>query len=123
MGFSILSVTVLVLLISYRNYLTRQENQTVELSWSRSSPARRKMDGVEFIPSPSGVITGFQFKSIPLDVIIGSVLAIQFGWLPAILWLLFGAIFFGWVLDYFSTNVLRYWEIRSSASSCSYYSF
>ncbi|UCF27764.1 MAG: carbon starvation protein A [Chloroflexota bacterium] len=105
MGLAILFITVFVLLISYRIYAVRKVNQTVQPSWSRSTPARRKMDGVNFMPSPPGVIAGFQFKSISLDVIIGPVIAVQFGWLPAILWLLFGSIFFGWVLDYFSTII------------------
>jgi carbon starvation protein len=63
------------------------------------------MDGEDYLPSPKGVLAGFQFKSISLDVIIGPVIAIQFGWLPAIVWLLTGAIFFGWVQDYLSTII------------------
>jgi carbon starvation protein len=58
------------------------------------------MDNVNYLPTPAGVLAGFQFKSISLDVIIGPVIAIQFGWLPAVLWLLVGSIFFGWVQDY-----------------------
>jgi carbon starvation protein len=112
MGIAILIFSVLLLLVSYRYYATRRVNQTVKPEWSRSTPARRKMDGVNFIPSPPGILAGFQFKSISLDVIIGPVIAVQFGWLAAILWLLFGAIFFGWVLDYFSTII----PIRSSGS-------
>jgi carbon starvation protein len=61
------------------------------------------MNGVDFLPTPTGILAGFQFKSISLDVIIGPVIAIQFGWLPAILWLLIGAVFFGWVQDYLAT--------------------
>ncbi len=102
MGPAILILTVLVLLFSYRYYVSRKVSQNVKPSWSRSTPARRYMDGVNFLPTPTGMLTGFQFKSISLDVIIGPVIAVQFGWLPAILWLLIGAIFFGWVQDYFS---------------------
>ncbi|UCD43682.1 MAG: hypothetical protein JSV69_09105, partial [Chloroflexota bacterium] len=58
MGLAILFITVFVLLISYRIYAVRKVNQTVQPSWSRSTPARRKMDGVNFMPSPPGVIAG-----------------------------------------------------------------
>jgi len=105
MGLIILVITILTLLLSYRYYVTRKVNREVEPSWSRSTPARRYMDGDDYLPSPKGLLAGFQFKSISLDVIIGPVIAIQFGWLPAILWLLTGAIFFGWVQDYLSTII------------------
>lgn len=103
MGLTILVITILVLLLAYRYYTVRKINQNVEPSWSRSTPSRRYMDGVDFMPTPTGILAGFQFKSISLDVIIGPVIAIQFGWLPAILWLLIGAVFFGWVQDYLVT--------------------
>jgi carbon starvation protein len=100
MGLALLVITILVLLLSYRYYAAPKVNQNIEPSWSRSTPARRYMDNVNYLPTPAGVLAGFQFKSISLDVIIGPVIAIQFGWLPAVLWLLIGAIFFGWVQDY-----------------------
>jgi carbon starvation protein len=105
MGLIILVITVLILLIVYRYYATRKVTQNVKPSWSRSTPARRYMDGENFFPTPTGILTGFQFKSISMDVIIGPVIAIQFGWLPAVLWLLVGAIFFGWVQDYFAAII------------------
>jgi carbon starvation protein len=102
MGLLILVITIIALYLSYRYYASRKVEREVNPSWSRSAPARRYMDGIDYVPSPPGVLAGFQFKSISLDVIIGPVIAIQFGWLPAILWLLIGAIFFGWVQDYLS---------------------
>jgi carbon starvation protein len=58
------------------------------------------MDGFNFIPSRPFVLASFQFKAISLDPIIGPVIALQFGWLPALLWLLLGSILMGWVQDY-----------------------
>jgi carbon starvation protein len=100
MGLTILVITILVLLFAYRYYTKRKVNQNIEPDWSRSTPARRYMDSVDFIPTQTAIMAGFQFKSISLDLIIGPVIAVQFGWLPAILWLLIGAVFFGWVQDY-----------------------
>lgn len=103
MGLIIIIITVTSLLLAYRYYSIPKSKTEVEPSWSRSTPARRYLDSIDFIPTPKGILTGFQFKSISLDVIIGPVIAIQFGWLPAVLWLLLGSVFFGWVQDYLVT--------------------
>jgi carbon starvation protein len=64
------------------------------------------MDGVEFMPTSKNILFGYQFKSIAgAAPVIGPILAIQWGWLPALLWLLLGAFFIGWVHDYSSALV------------------
>ncbi len=103
MGIIILFITLLILLVSYRLYVSRQVNENIHPTWKASTPARRFMDGINFFPTNPGILTGFQFKSISLDVIISPIIALQFGWLPAILWLIVGTIFFGWVQDYLVT--------------------
>ncbi|HLE51195.1 MAG TPA: carbon starvation CstA family protein [Anaerolineales bacterium] len=98
----ILIVTIVGLLAGYRFYAYRQADQIIQPNLKRSAPARRYMDGVDFIPTHPGILLGFQFKSISLDPIIAPIIALQFGWLPAILWILFGTLFIGWVQDYLS---------------------
>ena len=64
------------------------------------------MDGVEFMPTSKNILFGYQFKSIAgAAPVIGPIIAIQWGWLPALLWLLLGALFIGWVHDYSSAMV------------------
>jgi carbon starvation protein len=64
------------------------------------------MDGVEFMPTSKNILFGYQFKSIAgAAPVIGPILAIQWGWLPALLWLCLGALFIGWVHDYSSAVV------------------
>lgn len=59
------------------------------------------MDGVEFFPVSRSVLYGFQFKSIAaLGPILGPFIAIQYGWLPALIWIILGNMFIGWVQDY-----------------------
>ncbi|MFN2211585.1 MAG: carbon starvation CstA family protein [Anaerolineales bacterium] len=115
MGIAVLLFTLLVLGFSYKFYVSRQVNKNIDPNWHASTPARRYMDGVNFFPTNPGVLTLFQFKSISLDVIISPIIALQFGWLPAILWLLVGAIFFGWVQDYMATII----SVRSRGDSLS----
>jgi len=113
MGLAVLLITILILLLSYRFYVTPKVSQNINPSRKRSTPARRYMDGINFFPTNTSVLTGFQFRAISLDVIISPIIAVQFGWLPAILWLLFGAIFFGWVQDYLAAII----SVRSSGRS------
>ncbi len=64
------------------------------------------MDGVEFMPTSKNILFGYQFKSIAgAAPVIGPILAIQWGWLPALLWILLGTLFIGWVHDYSSAVV------------------
>jgi len=70
----------------------------------RATPATMYNDGVDFMPASGSVLFGYQFKSIAaLGPIVGPILAAQWGWLPALLWLVIGVFFIGWVQDYAST--------------------
>jgi carbon starvation protein len=64
------------------------------------------MDGVDFMPTSKNVLFGFQFKSIcGLGPIVGVIIAVHWGWLPAMLYLLLGVAFMGWLHDYTSAQV------------------
>ncbi|TAN44647.1 MAG: hypothetical protein EPN24_02650 [Candidatus Methanoperedens sp.] len=73
------------------------------------------MDGVEYFPTNKFVLFGFQFKSIAgLAPVVGAITAaVLWGWLPALIWLLAGNIFIGWVQDYFSCMI----SIRNEGKS------
>src|SRR3989449_5059356 len=59
------------------------------------------MDGVEYFPTSRYVLWGYQFKSVAaLGPILGPFIGITFGWLPALLWIIGGNFFIGWVQDY-----------------------
>jgi carbon starvation protein len=64
------------------------------------------MDGVDFTPANRNVLFGYQFKSIAaLGPILGPIIAVQWGWLPALLWIVIGTFFIGWVQDYSSIMI------------------
>src|SRR2546422_559827 len=59
------------------------------------------MDGVEYFPVSRYVLWGYQFKSVAaLGPILGPFIGITFGWLPALLWIIGGNFFIGWLQDY-----------------------
>jgi carbon starvation protein len=79
------------------------DREVIQADANRATPAKMYNDGVDFMPASASVLFGYQFKSIAaLGPIVGPIAAAQFGWLPAILWLVVGVFFIGWVQDYAS---------------------
>ncbi len=73
---------------------------------ARPTPATRFNDGRDFVPTPTPVVFAHHYASIAgAGPIIGPLLAMCFGWLPAVLWIVFGGIFIGAVHDYCATLI------------------
>ena len=67
------------------------------------TPAYELQDGVDYVPADTNVVFGHQFASIAgAGPINGPIQAAVFGWLPVLLWLLVGGVFFGAVQDFAS---------------------
>ena len=105
MAMILLLAALTSLFLGYRLYSRRILNTAIPPNPKRTTPARRYKDGVEFMPAPAGTLLGYQFKSISLDPILGPIIALQFGWLPAVLWLILGVVFAGWIQDYALTII------------------
>jgi carbon starvation protein len=72
----------------------------------RATPAQLLSDGVDYVPTKTSVVFAHHFASIAgAGPIVGPVIGIAFGWLPALLWIVVGAIFAGAVHDYSATFV------------------
>lgn len=67
------------------------------------TPAYELEDGVDYVPADTNVVFGHQFASIAgAGPINGPIQAAIFGWLPVMLWILIGGVFFGAVQDFAS---------------------
>lgn len=105
------SVVVLILgfvvaFIGYRVYAKYVDTKIMKADPKKATPAKMYMDGVEFMPTSKNILFGYQFKSIAgAAPVIGPIIAIQWGWLPALLWILAGTFFIGWVQDYSSAMI------------------
>ena len=65
------------------------------------TPAYEMEDGVDYVPADTNVVFGHQFASIAgAGPINGPIQAAIFGWLPVLLWILIGGVFFGAVQDF-----------------------
>jgi carbon starvation protein len=99
----VLILAALAIVIGYGWYARRIDRDIIQPDPKKATPAKMYMDGVDFTPANRNVLFGYQFKSIAaLGPILGPIIAVQWGWLPALLWILLGTFFIGWVQDYSS---------------------
>lgn len=93
--------TVLVLLaIAYRYYSAFLAARVAVLDDSRVTPAHRLNDGQNYHPTNKWVLFGHHFAAISgAGPLIGPVLAIQYGYMPGLLWLVIGVCLAGAVQD------------------------
>jgi len=102
----VLILGLVVFYVGYRIYAKYIDTKVIQSDPKKATPAKMYMDGVEFMPTSKSILFGYQFKSIAgAAPIIGPIIAIQWGWLPALIWILGGALFIGWVQDYSSAMV------------------
>lgn len=70
------------------------------------TPAHTKKDGIDYYPAPRVVLMGHHFASIAgAAPIIGPIIAISYGWVPVLLWIVLAGIFIGAVHDFGSLLV------------------
>lgn len=88
-----------ILLVAYFTY-GRFVSNKLKISNKNITPAHTLEDGIDYVPSKVPVVLGHHFSSIAgAGPIVGPIIAIAFGWIPAVIWILVGGIFFGAVHD------------------------
>ncbi len=102
MNAALLAIIVLVLyFLAYRFYAKFLADKIFRLKDDEVTPAHELNDGVDFVPSNKHVLFGHHFASIAgAAPIIGPAIAIFWGWVPAIVWVVIGTIFMGAVHDF-----------------------
>ncbi len=93
-------------LIAYHTYGRWLGSKIFSLSADAVCPSHRLKDGNDYVPSPKAVVFGHHFTSIAgTGPIVGPAIAVMWGWVPALLWVVFGSIFIGAVHDFGSLVV------------------
>ncbi|MDR2376653.1 MAG: carbon starvation protein A [Treponema sp.] len=112
-GLDLLILAITVLALAYALYGGRLA-RLWGIDPARKTPARDLEDGMEYVPSSPSVVFGHEFASIAgAGPINGPIIAAMFGWVPVLLWLLLGAIFFGAVHDF----AALYTSVRNKGKS------
>lgn len=93
-------IAIVVLAVGYFGYAKWLE-KTWGIDLKRPTPAVSKNDGKDFSPASRWTVFAHQFTSITgAGPVTGPIIAAMFGWLPALLWMLVGGVFFGAVQDF-----------------------
>ncbi len=91
-------VLYLVAYFTYGRWLSRK---IFKLDPAATVPSVALNDNRDYVPTSKSVIFGHHFTSIAgTGPIVGPALAVIWGWVPALLWVLFGSIFIGAVHDF-----------------------
>ena len=87
--------------LAYRFYGRFLAGRVVALDARRITPAHRRNDGLDYVPTNKVVLFGHHFAAIAgAGPLVGPVLAAQMGYLPGTLWILAGVVFAGAVQDF-----------------------
>ena len=95
--FLVAMVILVIGYVCYGGWLAKQWG----VDPKRPTPAHELEDGVDYVPAPPYVVLGHHFSSIAgAGPINGPIQAAVFGWVPVLLWVLIGGIFFGAMHDF-----------------------
>ena len=105
----LVAAAVSVFVIAYRFYARFIADKVLAADPGRATPAWRRNDGLDYVPTHRGIVFGHHFAAIAgAGPLVGPVLAAQMGYLPGTLWILFGVVLAGAVQDmmilFFSTR-------------------
>ena len=96
----IVSAAISVFCIGYRFHARYIADHALRLDPTRATPAWRRNDGLDYVPTQKSVLFGHHFAAIAgAGPLVGPVLAAQMGYLPGMLWILFGVVLAGAVQD------------------------
>lgn len=96
----VLIIGIAILVVAYLTY-----GRWLAKQWgvdpSKTTPSHEMEDGMDYVPAKAPVLLGHHFSSIAgAGPINGPIQAAVFGWVPVLLWVLIGGIFFGAVHDF-----------------------
>lgn len=88
-------------IVAYNTYGRWIARRVFGLDPNADVPSKQLEDGVDYVPSKRSIVFGHHFTSIAgTGPIVGPAIAVFWGWLPALLWVVLGSIFIGAVHDF-----------------------
>ncbi|MFN3429137.1 MAG: carbon starvation CstA family protein [Candidatus Sericytochromatia bacterium] len=96
----LLTAAVCTYVIGYRLYAKFLASRVFALDDRRKTPAHKLENGRDFVPTGRWIVFGHHFAAIAgAGPLVGPILAVQFGYLPGMLWILVGVVVAGAVQD------------------------
>ena len=105
-AFLLIVITLVAFYLAYRFYSRYLAEKVYRLDPNFVTPANELRDGVDFVPTHKHVLLGHHFTSVAgAAPIVGPAIAVYWGWLPALTWVVLGTIFAAGVHDFGSIVV------------------
>lgn len=87
--------------LAYKVYSRFLAEKIFRLDPDFTTPAHEFSDGIDYVPTHRHVLWGHHFTSVAgAAPIVGPAIAVFWGWLPALMWVVLGTIFFAGVHDF-----------------------
>ena len=87
--------------LAHRTYARWIERRVLDMDNDEPTPAHTQTDGVDYVPCHKHVLFGHHFCSVAgAAPIVGPAIAVVWGWLPALVWVVLGTVFIGAVHDF-----------------------
>jgi carbon starvation protein len=88
-------------LLGYRFYGRHLARKVFQLDPKRQTPAHELQDSIDYVPTNRYVLFGHHYASIAgLSPMLGPAIAVIWGWVPALLWVVLGTLLIGAVHDF-----------------------
>lgn len=112
-GILLLAIVAFLFIFAYFTF-GKYLDKKLGIDPERKTPAHEMADGIDYVATNRPILLGHHFATIAgAGPIVGPVTAAVFGWIPALLWIVLGSIFFGGTHDYASLQA----SIRHKAQS------
>ncbi|MGB7757669.1 MAG: carbon starvation CstA family protein, partial [Salinisphaera sp.] len=100
-AFYLIVITLGAFYLGYRFYSKYLAERVYALDPNFKTPAHELSDGVDFVPTNKHILLGHHFTAVAgAAPIVGPAIAVYWGWLPAIAWVILGTIFGAGVHDF-----------------------
>lgn len=100
------AIALLMYALGYSIYSKFLSKKIFELDNRKPTPSHQLSDGIDYVPTRKLILFGHHYASIAgLAPMLGPAVAVIWGWFPAMMWVLFGALFVGCVHDFGSLVV------------------
>lgn len=91
-------VGLILYLLAYKFYATFISKRILRLDPDRETPSHKLRDDIDYVPTNKYTLFGHHYASIAgVAPIVGPAIAVIWGWLPALLWIVFGTILNHWI--------------------------
>jgi carbon starvation protein len=93
---------LIAFVLAYRFYASYLSKKIFQLALEKDpTPAHQLNDGIDYVPTQKNILIGHHFSSIAgAAPIVGPAVAVIWGWLPAVVWIICGVIFMGAAHDF-----------------------